>query len=331
MNKNIQKLLLEWFYSNKREMPWRENPTPYRVWISEIMLQQTTVATVIEFYLRFMNRFPSLVKLSTANEDEVLLLWAGLGYYSRAKNILKTAQLLQKEENFPSEFEELKKLPGIGPYTAGAVSSIAFNKPVSLIDTNVDRVLGRFFILDRQDKDFEQILRANAQVLIENVPEKDIWAWNQAIMELGALVCKVKSVQCEDCPLMSSCKAYKSGEPLKFPGDKNKSKIEAITEYALVIKKQDQYLISKITTGTRRKGLYDFPIMNTKIGKEIERVSYRISNNKVERVFCLVDRAEYISSQDDIWVDKNNFLEKYALVSPCKKYLTNKFLVEKFL
>lgn len=320
MNKQTQLSLLKWFHTNKREMPWRENPTPYRVWISEIMLQQTTVATVKEFYLRFIEKFPTLEKLSKANEDEVLLLWAGLGYYSRAKNILKTAQLLQKEDQIPSEFEELKKLPGIGPYTAGAVSSIAFNKPVSLIDTNVDRVLGRFFTLDRQDKDFEQILRSKAQLLIETVPTEEFWAWNQAIMELGALVCMLKSAECDDCPLKLSCGAYRSGEPWKFPGNKVKSKIESITEYALIIKKKNNYLISKITSGTRRRGLYDFPIVNTKIGEKIDRVSYRISNNKVERIFCLVDEADYKSSLDDVWVNKNNFSEKYALVSPCKKF-----------
>lgn len=321
MTKSIQKKLLAWFLEHKREMPWRENPTPYRVWISEIMLQQTTVATVKSFYIRFMERFPDLESLSKAEEDEVLRLWAGLGYYSRARNILKTAQLLKQESNFPCEFEDLKKLPGIGPYTAGAISSLAFNQKTSLIDTNVDRVLGRFFTLNRLDPNFETTLRQQAQLLIEEVDDTYVWAWNQALMELGALICGVKKAQCTLCPLVDECKAYLDGNPLKFPGDKIKVLLNNIIEYAYIVRKDNKFIISKIVQGTKRVGLYDFPIYNQARGQEISRMNYRISNNKVCRIHCLVPFEEYDCQQDEFLVEKENILSDYALVSPCKKFL----------
>ncbi|MGL4677352.1 MAG: A/G-specific adenine glycosylase [Brevinema sp.] len=320
MTKNAQNQLLQWFYQHHRSMPWRENPSPYRVWVSEVMLQQTTVATVHSFFGRFMERFPRLEDLAQASEEEVLTLWAGLGYYSRAKNLLKTAQLLQKEENFPSEFVELLKMPGIGAYTAGAICSIAFHHPVSLIDTNVDRVLGRFFAYRRTMLNFEKILRSKAQDLIERIDSNEVWAWNQALMELGSLVCGVKKADCLNCPLVSECKAFELDDLANFPGDKIKAPINIVKEYALVIKKNNRYLLRKIVDGTRRKGLYDFIIRKQVLGLEYKTIHYRISNSRVERVFCLLDDYQEEDSPYDIWVDKDQVFKDYPIVSPCKHF-----------
>ncbi len=314
-----QEKLLNWFYLNQRSMPWREDSSPYRVWISEVMLQQTTVATVTNYFLRFMEKFPNLSDLAQAKEEEVLTLWSGLGYYTRARNILKTAQLLKEEENFPKTYEDLLKLPGVGPYTAGAIASIAFGQAVSLIDTNVDRVLGRYYALDRRDEDFEKDLRAKAQQIIEQIKTKDIRAWNQAIMELGAIMCGVHKVGCSTCPLKENCKAFLSHTPLAFPGDKPKTTIIDIVEYALLIKKDDKMLFTKNTK--RRKGMYDFPISTQSIGLEIGEVSYRISNNKVKRIYCELESSDYQLQENDLFLPYNNIWENYPLTSPCKKFL----------
>lgn len=321
MTQKIQQSLLQWFYKNQRSMPWRENPTPYRVWISEIMLQQTTVATVHSYFIRFMDKFPTLDHLSRANEDDILKLWAGLGYYSRARNILKTARILQSEENFPQTYQELLQLPGIGPYTAGAIASIAFHQPVSLVDTNVDRVIGRFYALNRKTEDFEKQLRSFAQKNIEQVNPTEIWAWNQAIMELGALCCKPKVANCEDCPLQSGCQAFSSKQPLNFPGDKIKIPKIHKTEYALLIQKDNQFLLQKITKGTQRKGLYDFIITDKFQGDIIKTINYSISNSKVTRHMCLSHYSQHSLDSTMIWLSLDEALNNYPLVSPCKKVL----------
>ncbi|MGL4367687.1 MAG: A/G-specific adenine glycosylase [Brevinemataceae bacterium] len=321
----IQKEALLWFHQNKRNMPWRTKPTPYRVWISEMMLQQTTVATVIGFFERFMDHFPQLSDLAEAEEDEVLTLWAGLGYYSRAKNILKTAKILKKEENFPLELSELQNLPGIGPYTAGAVSSIAFNLPNALVDTNVDRVLGRFLGLERTQIGFNKLVSEYAQKLMDQVEQHwphDIWAWNQVLMELGALICTVRKADCIVCPLQTECKAFLSGNPLSFPGEKSKALIKNINESSTIIYVGDKIVLSKITSGKRRVGLYDFVMEEVQGAQKIGTLEYRISNNKVLRTVYQIIDNDYLTASNEILVDPNIVSQSYALTSPCKKFLT---------
>ncbi|MGL4388043.1 MAG: A/G-specific adenine glycosylase, partial [Brevinema sp.] len=255
---------LTWFMINKRDEPWREKPTPYRVWISEIMLQQTTVATVKNYFLRFMDRFPTLEDLAKAKEEEVLHLWAGLGYYSRARNILKTAQIIQKEECFPKKRDELMKLPGIGSYTSAAITSIACNESDALVDTNVDRVLGRFYGMVRTEEGFNKKIEFLAQQIMDSVAEirpYDIWLWNQVLMEIGALLCNVTKVQCEECPLSAQCRAFVSKTPLDYPGMKPKPNITLVQESCIVIYCQNQVVLSRNEEG-RRKGLYDFKIVS---------------------------------------------------------------------
>lgn len=206
--------LLRWYRRVRRDLPWRSDPTPYRVWVSEIMLQQTTVATVIPYYERFMKRFPDARALAAASEAEVLKHWAGLGYYSRARNLHRAAQRLSK--GFPSDFESILALPGVGRYTAGAIGSIAFRKPWPLVDGNVARVFSRLFGLEGRAKDpaFLKTLWPRAEALVHPTSPGD---WNQALMELGATVCTPDSPSCGACPLSSQCVAYEEGRQDKLP------------------------------------------------------------------------------------------------------------------
>ena len=224
--KLIQHRLLEWYALNQRILPFRENNDPYRIWVSEVMLQQTQIITVIPYYNRFMEAFPTVFDLAKATEDEVYKLWAGLGYYSRARNLLKCAKEIVELHNgeFPTDYKEALKLPGIGPYTAGAVLSIAYNLKHPAVDGNVMRVMSRLYnitddiAIPKTKKIFEE--------KVQSILPDDARHFNQAIMELGALVCTPTSPKCDECPLKNQCQAYKLDLqdllPIKTKKAKNK-------------------------------------------------------------------------------------------------------------
>ena len=205
-------VLLPWYERNARDLPWRHTKEPYRVWVSEIMLQQTRVEAVIGYYERFMEAFPTVQALAEADEARVLKLWEGLGYYSRARNLQKTAKLLTETQNgaFPDTAEALEKLPGIGAYTAGAVASICFEQPAAAVDGNVLRIIMRMTADDRPI-DLPQVKKEIGEALCKVYPKGHCGAFTQALMELGACVCMPKSPKCEDCPTQSFCRAYKAG------------------------------------------------------------------------------------------------------------------------
>lgn len=216
--------LLNWFDQHGRHhLPWQENKNAYRVWISEIMLQQTQVETVIPYYQRFMERFPSVEKLAAADIDEVLHLWTGLGYYARARNLHKCANTVCTEYNgeFPSSVEALSDLAGIGPSTAAAISSIAFNQADAILDGNVKRVLARFYAIEGWPgkKTIEEDLWKKARKLM---PKERCADYTQAIMDLGATLCTRSKPQCAACPFETKCKAAKTGEPTQYPHKKPK-------------------------------------------------------------------------------------------------------------
>lgn len=210
--------LLRWYRRAKRDLPWRQDPTPYRVWVSETMLQQTTVAVVTRKYEAFLRRFPSLASLASSNEDEVLKSWAGLGYYCRARNLRRAAIIIKDvyEGIFPSDYDAVLALPGVGRYTAGAILSIAFGKPIPLVDGNVIRVFSRLFGMKGRAKDpgFAAKMWATSERLM---PAKNPGDWNQALMELGATVCAPDSPSCGICPVARHCVAFKKGLQDKLP------------------------------------------------------------------------------------------------------------------
>ncbi|MCL6545947.1 MAG: A/G-specific adenine glycosylase [Bryobacteraceae bacterium] len=203
----FRRRLMEWFDEKARDLPWRRTRDPYRIWVSEIMLQQTRVAAVIPYYERFLERFPDVRALASAEESEVLALWSGLGYYSRARNLLRAARMIHESERFPRSYEELRALPGVGVYTAAAIASIAFGEPRAVVDGNVRRVLSR---LSCGAEDPAGL----AQRLLDRQRPGD---FNQALMELGAEVCQPRSPRCDVCPVERYCQARKQGRQSEFP------------------------------------------------------------------------------------------------------------------
>lgn len=250
--------LESWFERRRRILPWRDKPTLYRVWISEIMLQQTQVATVIPYFERFLTRFPDIETLAQSSEDEVLSQWAGLGYYSRARNLHRTAILIGAR-GFPKDRETWLELPGIGNYTAGAILSIALNQPEPILDGNVERVLSRVY----RNSDKKLLWRA-ADFFVKSAFEKKIAPsiLNQALMELGATVCSPKKPACQTCPLKSFCQARSKGDPENFPTARKKKIWLQIQEelYCLIANEtQTQILVRKRLPGEWRAGLWDLP------------------------------------------------------------------------
>ena len=233
--------LLAWYYSERRELPWRESPSPYHVWISEIMLQQTRVEAVKPYFERFTQTLPDIKALAEVPTDSLLKLWEGLGYYSRARNLQKTAQQVCTEHNgrLPDSFEELLKLPGIGRYTAGAISSIAYGKKEPAVDGNVLRIITRL-IASHEDILQEKVKRAVEVLLRPILPDK-AGDFNQALMDLGAMVCLPKgAAKCSLCPLQKLCLAYDEGltQELPYKAPKKSRRIEKHTILLLTLDEQ---------------------------------------------------------------------------------------------
>lgn len=220
-----QQRLVDWYIQNKRTLPWRKDRNPYRIWISEVMLQQTTVAAVIPYYEKFMNRFPTVQKLASASESDVLEMWAGLGYYSRARNLHKAAKAISEAKEFPETADELIQLSGFGPYTSRAVASLAFSQRVGVLDGNVIRVLSRFYGLKInwwENKEKEKLQKL-ADELAQTDKNSEI---NQGLMELGATVCTPKNPICLLCPWKSNCVSFDKDLASKLPLPKPKQQFE---------------------------------------------------------------------------------------------------------
>jgi len=243
----MQKELLKWYRQNRRELPWRKNRDPYAIWISEVMLQQTTVAAVIPYYEKFMRRFPKVTDLARASEAQVTEMWAGLGYYSRARNLHRAAKEIAGSK-FPSKAEELIELPGFGPYTANAVASLAFNQKVGVLDGNVIRVLSRVYGLKLKwwmPKERQKLQELSNQ-LAQTEDNSEI---NQGLMELGATVCTPKKPLCLLCPWKSKCAALQSNIVDSLPLSKPKTPGE-IWHWQMTVQKDNGhiYLIPNETT-----------------------------------------------------------------------------------
>lgn len=255
--------LLRWYDEKGREgLPWRDDPKPYHIWISEIMLQQTRVETVRDYYLRFLEKIPDVKALAEVDEDQLLKLWQGLGYYSRAKNLKKAAQRIEKayQGRIPSEKKDLVQLPGIGAYTAGAISSIAFQKREIAPDGNAYRVAARLskedgFLEDRETKN-----RLEA-FLWEHLPEERPGDFNQALMDLGSGICLPKSPpHCRECPISGFCKAYQQSDPLIYPKKKEKKERKREKKTILLIQKGEKILLIRRPDSGLLGGLWALPM-----------------------------------------------------------------------
>jgi A/G-specific adenine glycosylase len=256
----LRRSLLAWFARHARDLPWRRSRDPYRVWISEVMLQQTQVATVEPYFRRFIERFPDVVSLAAAREEVVLRLWEGLGYYRRARQLHAAAQKIVAEHGgvFPRDFVAVLDLPGVGRYTAGAVCSIAYDARTPILEANSIRVLSRLsgYRDDPLNSRGQQFLWKLATLIL---PRKDVGRFNQAVMELGSEVCSPKAPQCENCPLIRLCAAHDQGLQEKIPLPKRKTKFEDVLEAAVVVASGEKVLIRQCGFDERWAGLWDFP------------------------------------------------------------------------
>lgn len=261
--------LITWYKTNKRDLPWRSHTDPYKIWLSEIILQQTQVIQGTSYYLKFTQKYPKISQLAAAKEDEVLKLWQGLGYYSRARNLHATAKVVneQYKGKFPTKYEEIKALKGIGDYTAAAISSFAYNLPHAVVDGNVYRVLSRLFGIETPidsgagKKEFQQLAT-------ELLDKKDPAQHNQAIMEFGSQYCKPVNPDCQNCIFNAKCFAFKAARVNELPVKAKKTKVsDRFLNYIVLIDKNNNIYLNKRSGNDIWKGLYEFLLIESE--KEI--------------------------------------------------------------
>jgi A/G-specific adenine glycosylase len=292
--KNAEKFqgkLITWYSRHHRNLPWRQTQNPYKIWISEIMLQQTTVQSVIPYYTKWMTFFPDMATLSEAPLQKVLMVWQGLGYYQRAKNLHRSAKIIMTSFNgkVPQNYDDLKSLPGLGPYTTAAVLSIAFDKPYLTIDANVRRILMRLLKLPQKatsslDRELHRLFRPF-------LPSKRMGIFNQALMELGSLVCRSKNPLCLACPVLDFCGAYESGQQEVIPilEKRSSKKIQAVIG---LIEKNGKFLIQKRPSTGLLADLWEFP--GGKIEKD-ETAEQALKREMMEELGAEIHDARFLT------------------------------------
>ncbi len=274
--KQLRKRLNNWYLASHRNLPWRRSNNPYHIWVSEVMLQQTQVNTVLSYYRRFIKTFPTIKKLAQAEVQDVLKAWEGLGYYARARNLHRAAGLVAEEHSgkVPNTWEAFHSLPGVGDYIAAAVLSIAFDQPYAVVDGNVKRVLARLYKIGapvNQSRSYPVFKDAAEQLLDSG----QAGTFNQAMMELGALVCKPQNPLCDVCPLNSQCLAFKTHQVAKFP-KRRKSRVTPLYHIAVgVVFKGDRVLITQRKAEGLLGGLWEFPGGKIKEGESPEAACIR--------------------------------------------------------
>lgn len=271
----VRQRLLAWFRAAHRPLPWRTTHDPYHIWVSEIMLQQTQTATVIPYYERFIQRFPTVQALAEAPLDEVLRYWEGLGYYARARHLHQAAQLVvQQGGQLPREANRLRELPGIGAYTAGAIASLAFNQPEPVVDGNVTRVLARLLWLKGNLKT-SRAQRTLWELARQLLDPDEPGMFNQALMELGSTLCTSSQPRCAECPLQSLCAAYQRGEPTSLPEPTPARPSVQVVDVSALIWREGQLLLAQRPSNGLWGGLWEFP-RATRDGREtLETVAHR--------------------------------------------------------
>ena len=332
-------------------MPWRGIKDPYKIWLSEVILQQTRVNQGWNYYNRFTEKYPTVTKLAAASEHDILKLWQGLGYYSRARNMHHAAKEIASTHKgkFPTDYESIRALKGVGDYTAAAIASIAYNLPYPVVDGNVLRVYSRYLGISNPIDSTEgkrKIWKAAAELL----PDKNPGTYNQAIMELGALCCTPKNPNCEECPLQSTCYAFANKITDKLPVKQGKTKVRERYLNYLVITSGNKLLIRHRTGNDIWKGMYDFPCIETErpiltegllkntelktllinakpvIEKVSETYKHILSHQKLHASFMQMRLGKPLKKipENCIWIEKKN-VEKYALPRLIDNYISKYF------
>jgi len=319
--------IIAWYLTNKRDLPWREISDAYRIWISEIILQQTRVNQGLEYYLRFVARFPTVSELARADEDEVLKYWQGLGYYSRTRNLHKAAQKIITDFNgiFPKTYKEILSLSGVGEYTAAAVASFAYNLPFAAVDGNVYRVLSRLFAIETPI-DTGKAKREFALLAQDLLPETAPGLHNQAMMEFGALHCVPFFPDCANCPLQAQCRAFEQNLVSQLPRKSQKIKVTNRYFNYLFITLDGKTFLKKRTGNDIWKNLYEFPLIET---EKLLNSDELFENEEFQKIFSDVKRVEikniskpikHVLSHRNIFAqfisieisNENDFLKQYV-------------------
>lgn len=292
--KQLAACLMTWYHANHRDLIWRQTRDPYRIWISEIMAQQTRITAVLPYYKRFIARFPTLESLAQASDDEVLKAWEGLGYYSRAHNLLKTAKIIWDENQgrFPRGAAALRKLPGIGDYTAGAISSICFDEPEPAVDGNVQRVFARLYANHRDiaDPKSKKLLTEFVRTVM---PEKEPGIFNQSLMELGALVCVPQNPLCGQCPAAAICRAKEEGLQRELPVKTPKKRIRQEDKTILLIADEQGRLLLRQRDERLLNGLWEFYMRDGAADQEqVEELLQKLPCRPME--ILPVGRAQHV-------------------------------------
>lgn len=303
----MQEYLQNWYKQNKRDLPWRHTKDPYIIWLSEVILQQTRVVQGLPYFLKFSSAYPSIKDLAEAPLDDVMKLWQGLGYYSRARNMHHTANLIYEKygNSFPTSYDEMIALKGIGPYTASAVASFSFNLPHAVLDGNVYRVLSRLFLID------EPINSTKGKKIFESLSTefldtKQPALHNQAIMELGALVCLPQNPKCAECPLHAFCEAFKKNIATEYPKKIKKQKPrDRYFNYLFIRHKNQTYLKQRLEKDIWLH-LFEFPLIETSKKESLEemlpQLKMILGAGKIKNIACTFESKHQLTHQT-IWAD----------------------------
>ncbi len=336
---NLSTLLLAWYQENKRDLPWRRDQDPYHVWISEIMLQQTRIEAVIPYYERFMKKIPSIHDLAVISEDELLKLWEGLGYYNRARNLKKAAQMIEEEYHgiFPNHYDDILKLPGIGEYTASAIASICFSLATPTVDGNVMRLFTRL----NEDSRNVDLASTKKQIREELVPlmPKDTGSFNEAMMELGEVICIPNGdARCEICPLKSICKSYNHQSWQNYPIRSEKKKQKELFYTVFLYSYQGKFAICKREKEQLLKNMWQFPnVLGKMTLKEIrlylekEHIDYQSIRKSISHTHVFTHQIWHMQAYlitlnnpiDGYLLEtKENMKEKYAIPTAFQPFLS---------
>ena len=328
--------ILQWYQKNKRDLPWRATNNPYFIWLSEIILQQTQVIQGLNYYYKFIENFPTIHHLAAANEEDILKLWQGLGYYSRARNLHKAAQTIVNDFNgeFPNTYNDVLKLSGVGPYTASAITSMAYELPYPVLDGNVYRFVARLYNIDlpiNQPKTYTAFQEILTEMMVNQKPS----TFNNAMMEMGAIVCKPVQPLCQNCPVLSFCEAYKKGTVNQLPVKLNKVKVKTRVFNYFYFNLNGAFYMEKRTQKDIWENMYQLPLIETNnpvnnselklmlaekqwgdsldINFEMD-LSHQLTHQKIlVKVWsCSLDNKSFRSEKDWIKVDEVSY-KKYPI------------------
>ena len=338
-NNKLKAELLRWYQENQRVLPWRGSKDPYKIWLSEVIMQQTRVAQGTPYYLKFTEKYPTVASLAAADEHDVLILWQGLGYYSRGRNLLKASRqvMLDFDGEFPKEYKDLIKLKGVGPYTAAAIASIAFKKPNAVLDGNVFRVLSRIYGIETpiNAPGAREIFQDYADKLLD---KKDPGTFNEAMMEFGATLCLPANPLCDNCPVMSFCVAKKENLQDVLPVKIALKKVKTRYLHYLFVNNNDQFIIRLRQPGDIRQGLYELPLVETNneeildlkkasevtgldfsFMKPVKKMTHKLTHQRLEITFYESDISQDINGVN-VLTDTIGY-KHYPLPKPLELFL----------